>query len=132
MTIEKLLQKYQSNQSDDANDHDVVEDQGAYGIFRAPRERALMLELRKKDSTVLAIPYALIEQITFSPADGITLYTCGHEIRITGRNLNSATGPKIGLLNGLCRHRIAWIQEYSRAAAAEPNTTATQIDAITL
>ena len=33
----------------------VIDDQGAYGIIRAVRERALMVELRKKDGEIMAI-----------------------------------------------------------------------------
>ncbi len=131
MSVDKLLQKYQSNPTDEPADQDQIEDQGAYGLLRAPRERAIMLELRKKDGTIFAFPYSLIENIQFKSADVITIHASGREIRITGKNLNQSNQSRISLLNGLTRNRIVWVQEYSRTVASEPKNDAIQIELIT-
>ena len=132
ISVERLLQKHQPAPATEPADLETVEDQGGYGIVRAPRERALMVELRKKDGTVLAVPYAMIEQVRFSPSDGITIHACGREVRISGRNLNPQTSSRVGLFNGLCRHRVAWIMECTRSAIQTGGEAAAQVEAISL
>ena len=132
MTVKQLLQQHQSAQPADAGDPEAVEDQGAYGVVRAVRERAIMVELRKRDGTVLAVPYALVEQVRYSPDSGITIHACGREFRIAGQHLNPA-GPsfsKLGLFNGLCRHRVAWIAEAAHGAVALADSHAAMVDTV--
>jgi hypothetical protein len=131
-SVERLLQKHQPAPAAESADLETEEDQGAYGIVRAPRERALMVELRKKDGTIMAVPYAMIEQLRFSPSNGITIHACGRELQIRGRNLNPTTSSRLGLFSGLCRHRVAWILESSRSASQAGGESAAQVEAISI
>lgn len=97
--------------ADAADEADNVEDQGGWGLLRGIRDRAMMLELRKKDDTALAIPYALIEQVLLTPGEGITLRAAGREVRVRGRGLEP-------LFAAMVRHRAAWVAEPSRTAAS--------------
>ena len=67
MSVEELLRRHQPREPEPSADPDEADDRGSFGVLRGAKERAVMLELRKKDGSVLAIPYALIEQISFSP-----------------------------------------------------------------
>lgn len=79
--------------------------------LRGMRERATMLELRKKDGNITAIGYAWIEKIEFDPSEGITIHALGQQVKIKGRNLNAEVRPGVSLFQGLTRHRVPWIQE---------------------
>ncbi len=95
---------------------DGTEDLGAFGWLRGQRERAVMIELRKKTGDIIAIGYGWIDKIEFNPSQGITLH-CGRQtIKITGRNLNAEARPQVRLYQGLTRHRVPWIQEADHAA----------------
>ena len=61
--------------------------------MRGVRDRAIMLELRRKNGNVLAIGYGWLERAEFDPSEGITLHLVGQKIRIKGRNLNDEARP---------------------------------------
>lgn len=42
------------------------ENLGAFGILRGIRDRSLMLELRRRDGSVKALSYSLLEEIDFA------------------------------------------------------------------
>ena len=128
MSVEKLFQRYAG--TDESTEQDPIDDRGSYGVLRGQRDRALMIELRKKDGEVLAIPYAMIEQVHFVPGSGITIHAGGREIQIGGRQLNVEGSGRMGLLNAIARHRLAWVQEQSRAAWAESDSSATVIESL--
>lgn len=88
-----------------AND-EVAENLGSFGWQRALRDRAIMLELRKSDSNILAVSYGYLEQAEFDPSEGITLHVSGRKIRITGRNLNAEVRPTVRLFEGITRHSL--------------------------
>lgn len=88
-----------------------TEDLGCFGWLRGVRERAVMLELRKKDGHVLAIGYAWIDRVEYSPDTGITLHCSGRRITITGSGLNAEARPRVRLLDGIVRHRVPWVRE---------------------
>jgi hypothetical protein len=114
-------------------DPDGTEDLGCYGFLRGVRDRAVMLELRKKDGTVTALAYAYIERITYcpdGPEEGITLHGAGQKVHISGRNLNTENESGIRLLGALTRHRVPWVREADRAASAVSENDTTVIDAI--
>jgi len=92
-------------------DVEVADDLEAFGWLRGIRDRAIMLELRKKNGNILAIGYGWIEKMEFDPSEGITLHALGQKFRIKGRNLNSEVRPMVRLFDGMCRHRVPWIQE---------------------
>jgi len=97
----------------DRDDETDIADLGTFGFLRGSRERATMLELRRKDGNILAIAYGYIDKAEFNPSEGITLHLAGHKIRIKGRNLNVEAMPKVKLFEAITRHRVPWIQEAS-------------------
>jgi hypothetical protein len=86
------------------------DDYGAFGCIRGARDHVLMLELRRKDGSVTALGYAWLEQCDFEPGT-ITLKFVGQSVRIRGRNLNTELRQNVRLFEGLCRHRVSWVQE---------------------
>lgn len=122
--IDSLLEKYTGRQSVDGIDNRTTEteeldDLGAFGWLRGVRDRAVMLELRKKDGNVLAVGYAWLERAEFDPSVGITLHVVGKTIRIKGRNLNAELRANVRLFQGITRHRVPWIQEADQPTAME-------------
>jgi hypothetical protein len=94
------------------DDSEVADNFGAFGWLRGAKERAVMLELRKKTGAILAVGYSWIEFIEYEPSDGITLWIPGRKVRLQGRNLNapaSADRPHVRLFEGLTRHRVPWV-----------------------
>jgi hypothetical protein len=101
--------------ADDAADG--AENLGAFGWLRGVRDRSIMLELRKKDGSVVALGYAWLERVTYDPTDGINLYFTGQRVKITGRNLSAEVRPNVRMLDGILRHRVPWIREFSERDA---------------
>lgn len=101
-----------------APEADGTDNLGCFGWLRGIRDRAIMLDLRKKDGVCRAIPYSWIESIDFDPSEGITIQALGRSITIKGRNLNGEARPSARLYEGLTRHRVPWIQEAEHAATA--------------
>ena len=130
---DSLLSKYVRKPADEHKpetvpngDPDGTEDLGCYGFLRGVRDRAVMLELRKKDGAVTALAYAYIERITYcpdGPEEGITLHGAGQKVRISGRNLNTENESGVRLLGALTRHRVPWVREADRSVglAGESN-----------
>jgi hypothetical protein len=90
---------------------------GAFGWLRGVRDRAVMLELRRRDGSTVALSDSWLERIDFDASDGIALKFGGQTIRIVGRNLNAEARPGVRLLDGLCRHRVPWVREFSERDA---------------
>jgi hypothetical protein len=123
MTVDQLFQRRVSRPAESV-EPDALDDLNGYGVLRSLRDRCLAVELRKKDDSILAIPYAHIEQFLYSPTDGITLRALGRDIRIRGRNLNYTSEKSPGLFSALVRHRAAWVQEKSQADRPASDTSA--------
>ncbi|MFO0858351.1 MAG: hypothetical protein U0640_13465 [Phycisphaerales bacterium] len=98
----------------DTHEGAEAENLGCFGWLRGVRDRALMLELRKKDGHVLAIAYSWLERVEFQPDEGITLHLPGRKVRIKGSGLNQETGRPVRLFDGITRHRVPWIREADR------------------
>ena len=96
-----------------------ADEHGSFGYLRGIRDRAVMLELRKRDGSIMAISYAYLERAEFDPTDGITLHALGRKITITGRNLNAEVAPKVRLFHAITRHRVAWVRESERAESLD-------------
>jgi hypothetical protein len=111
-------------------DIDAADDLVAFGYLRGVRDRALMLELRKRDGGVTALGYGWLERIEFDPSAGITLKFVGQTVKIVGRNLNAEVRTNVRLLDGLVRQRISWIQESGGAAAMTAAKEATIVERI--
>jgi hypothetical protein len=111
---------------------DSLEDLGAFGWLRGVRDRAIMLELRRKDGSIAAFGYAWLNKLEFNPSDGVTLHFSGETVRIAGRNLNGEARPNVRLVAGIARHRVPWIQEADGPAAMSAAKNAVVIEEIAI
>jgi hypothetical protein len=134
---DRILDKYGGHKTPDddndiieSTDADAAEDLGGFGWLRGIRDRAWMLELRKKDGNILAVGYGWLERAEFDPSAGIKLHISGRIIQIKGRNLNAEARPQLRLFQGIARHRVPWIQEADEPASIEADAEATVIDSI--
>ena len=130
-----LFNKYTPRRPDESpesktEDVEAMDDLGAFGFLRGTRDRALMLELRKKNGNIQAIGYAWLEQIDFDPSEGITLHVAGRTIRIKGRNLNAEIRPNVRLFQAMTRHRVPWIQEADQPTVMESGGKGILIESI--
>lgn len=136
MTDRTILQKYVARNGEGAAgnnttaDSDTTDDLGAFGWLRGIRDRAVMLELRRKDGNILAVGYGWLERAEFDPSEGITLSVVGQKIRLKGRNLNSEVRPMVRLFEGITRHRVPWVQEADAPDSMEAGDKATVVDAL--
>jgi hypothetical protein len=136
MTDKTILQRYAGRGGEppttggDLAEVDSTDDLGAFGWLRGMRERAVMLELRKKDGNILAVGYGYLEKAEFNPSEGITLSIAGHKVRIEGRSLNAPTGNGVRLFEGIARHRVPWVQEADEPTQMETDDNSTVIDRI--
>lgn len=111
-------------------DSDLTDDLGSFGWLRGIRDRAIMLELRRKDGSVTALGYAWLERAEFDPSEGITLRFTGQTVKIIGSNLNAEARPHVHLYDGIVRHRVPWLQEAdepSMLAAPKGSTVIEQL-----
>jgi hypothetical protein len=113
-----------------SSDSDPADDLGAFGWLRGVRDRAIMLELRKKTGNVVAIGYSWLEKVDFDASGGITLHMQGQIIRIKGRNLNGESRPHVRLFQGIIRHKVPWIQETDQAGILRADKNATVVESI--
>ena len=132
MSDKTILDRYGARgpSPDGTLEADAVDNLGAFGWLRGIRDSARMLELRKKDGSILAVGYGWLERVEFNPSEGITLSLVGRTIRIKGLNLNAEVRPCVRLFEGITRHRVPWIQEADRATGLEAGDRETVIDAI--
>jgi hypothetical protein len=111
---DRLLKRFTEQHGNDLVREDSADDQpedwGAFGWLRGHRERATMLEIRRKDGSIMALGYPWLERAEFDPSQGITLQFTGQTVRLVGRNLNL-------LFDGVVRHRVPWLQEADRPMA---------------
>lgn len=109
---------------------DATDDLGAFGWLRGVKDFSRMLELRRKDGSILAVGYGYLDHAEFNPSEGITLSVAGRKIRIKGRNLNAEARPTVRLFEGITRHRVPWIQEADRGGSLQAGDGETVIDSI--
>jgi hypothetical protein len=110
---------------------DAWDNLGCFGWLRGVRDRAPMLELRKKTGNILAVGYAWLERAEFDPSEGITLYLAGQRVHIKGRNLNHDARPLVRLFEGITRHKVPWIREATQADILAARADSCLIEAIT-
>lgn len=137
---DRLLDKYTSRvgrgggssakPSPASSQTEEIEDHGCFGWLRGIRDRAVMLELRKKDGRVLAIPYGWIERIEYDPDRGITLICGGKAISIQGHGLGNDSPSASSLLSGLIRHRVPWVRESPESLATTQSSLMCTVDSI--
>jgi hypothetical protein len=107
-----------------------LDDYGAFGWLRGARDKAIMLELRKRDGSVRAFGYAWLQEVDLDPSKEIILcFPCG-KIRIVGRNLNIETKPDIRLFQGITRHKVPFIQEADEVMSMKARDGDTLIERI--
>ena len=133
---DSILRKYIDRPPAATNGEDAepdgLDDLGSFGWLRGIRDRAIMLELRRKDGSVSAFSYAWLEKAEFDASEGIVLHFSGKTVHITGRYLNAEARPNVRLFAGIVRHRVPWIQEAGGSLAmAMPKGTAI-VDSITV
>jgi len=128
--LRQFNEKNGNGQSRDGLIDEPPEDFGAFGWLRGSRERAVMLELRKKNGNIVAVGYSWIEKVEFDPSEGITLHLAGQQIKIRGRNLNADHGQRVRLFQGIARQRVPWIQEADQSAALRAGKLATVVEEI--
>lgn len=117
---DSVLQKFTKTPDvAESPESEQLEDLGVFGWLRGVRDRAVMLELRRKDGNILAVGYAWLDKAEFNPSQGIILSLGGQKITIRGRHLNTEIRPNVRLFQGICRHRVPWIQEADEAAFME-------------
>jgi hypothetical protein len=92
-------------------DDPAADDHGYFGVLRGVGDRAVMLELRRRNGNILAVAYSWIERVEFDPSDGIKLFACGWEISISGRSLNEEVRPNLRLFESITQHRVPWLRE---------------------
>ncbi|HZZ82687.1 MAG TPA: hypothetical protein VFE62_29585 [Gemmataceae bacterium] len=107
-----------------------TDDLGVFGWLRGQKERAVMLELRRRGGNITGLGYAWLERAEFDPSVGITLYFLGKMVRITGSNLNAEVRAHVRLFNGILRHRVPWIQETDQATAMRAGRDAIVVERI--
>lgn len=132
---ESLLAKYtnarlEESSQDTTDAEELLDNCGSFGFLRGVRDRALMLQLRKKDGNIRSVGYAWIENADFDPSDGITLLVSGKTVHIKGRNLNEEIRPNVRLYDGITRHRVPWIQEATNAELMETTDTGVIVESI--
>jgi hypothetical protein len=111
--VDQFLSRYTAPPPADVIDTEVeaADDGQCWGYLRGARERAVMLELRKRDGNILAVSYAWLDRVEYDPSSGICLHLGGKEINVIGNNLRSARMDIPCLFTSLVRHRCLWIKE---------------------
>jgi hypothetical protein len=135
---DNILKRYMTSNSQaeepgviSSDDSQEVDDLGFFGWLRGTRDRAVMLELRKKDGSVVAYDYAILRKVEVDPSQGVTLHFSGEAVKISGRNLKEEVRAGITIVRGLIWHRIPWIREASDAENLRAGEGATVIERIT-
>jgi hypothetical protein len=113
-------------------DGDLEDDMGAFAILRGVRDFARFLELRKNDGSVVAIGYSWLERIEYDGGHRMTLRFTNQVVNILGRNLNAEIRPNVRLLDGLVRHRVPWVREFSERDALVADKRSLVIEEIEL
>lgn len=131
---DRLLDKYTKRgeaSSTASSELDDAEDLGCFGWLRGVRDRAIMLELRKKDGCAMAFAYAWLERVEHQPDLGLILHFPGRRVFLRGSGLNTETRPMVRLFDGIVRQRVAWVRESGGSeviSTSEPRCLIESID----
>jgi hypothetical protein len=125
--LHQLTDRLAKKPLEQADDAEIIDDYIAFGWLRG-RDKALFLELRRKDGNVTAFGYPWLESVTFDPSEGMRLIFTGRTVTIRGRNLNEAARPNVVLLNGILRHKVPWLQEADHSLGMWADKSATIIE----
>jgi hypothetical protein len=131
MNGSSALKKYLAGNGHGSDEISEVEESegSAFGRLRGPRDRAIMLELRRKTGDIKAVSYSAVFRVDFNPSEGITIFHGREKILIRGRNLNTESGT-YSLFEGITRHRIPWLQEANQSTAIQVDRKAVVIESI--
>lgn len=132
---DSILEKYRLHvrpEPESVSTDEGLDDLGTFGFLRGSRDRALMLEFRFSDGSIVALGYSWLEQVAFNPSEGITLQFGRRTVKITGQNLDRAFLRNLQLVNGILRHRIPWLRESDHAEIMEASPEAVLIENITI
>lgn len=128
--VDKYAKRSQGIEAAMPEPDDPESDLGCFGWLRGTNERAVSLELRKKDGRILAIGYSWIDHVEYDPDIGITLHTPDRTVQIVGSGLNSEVRPGVSLFGGLIRHRVSWIAEHDRLNPLNQGGAKTEVEHI--
>jgi hypothetical protein len=109
--LQQFTGRLAKNPTNHTEDSDAADDCGSFGYLRGVRDRALFLELRRKDGNIIALGYAWLERVEYDASIGLILHFTGLKVKVAGRNLNAEVRPNLRLVDALCRHRVPWIKE---------------------
>ncbi len=109
-TWEKYFAKSKMGENGEVED-DLSDNFISFGWLRGIRDQAIMLQVRHRDGTVEAFPYAVLNYAALKRSEGIWLNFGKWNIRIIGRNLDAECRPNLRLFDGIMRRRVTWIQE---------------------
>ncbi len=112
-------------------DESDTQDLGFFGVLRGRSERAVMIELRKRDGNIMAFAYAWLSRAELDASEGITLFAGEWEISISGRNLNREVRPNLRLFEAIAKHRVSWIREAAEGEAMQAPEKVTTIESVT-
>ena len=114
-----------------ATEDSRMDDLPSFGWLPDGGDRAIMLDVRRKDGNISAFNYNTLDQAEFDPSDGIALtFFSRKTVTIVGRNLNNTVCPNVRRIAGILQHRAAWIQEADRAAAIGAPQDATLVEEV--
>jgi hypothetical protein len=135
MSASTMLQRFTDRIGDGAEDGGIsdaegTENLGNFGLLRGTRDRAQMLELRRKGGDIRAIGYGWIHKVDFDPSGLLTLYAGDETIRVKGRNLNNVARQQTSLLGGIMRHRVPWIVESDQSGILLADKNAVVVESI--
>jgi hypothetical protein len=102
-----------------AHEADSEESVQTFAYLRGVRDRAAMLELRRRDGSSVAFSYTMLDRASYDPSDGIRLSFPGTEVRLVGVRLNEPVDRGLRMYELLLRHRVTWVQEASHADSLE-------------
>ena len=125
---EKYFVRSKTGEATAEVEDDLSDNLIAFGWFRGVRDQAIMLQVRHRNGTIAAYPYALLNYAEFKRSEGIVLSFGNRMIRITGRNLDAECRPNLRLFDGLMRRRVPWIQEADEPTAMNAPKGALVID----
>jgi hypothetical protein len=133
MSDDSALNRYLGGRGGRSGSHDISEieemEGSTFGRIRGMRDRAIMLELRRKTGQIKAISYSAIFRIEFDPSEGITIFHGRDVIKVRGQHLNSQKDRR-GLFEAITRNLVPWVQETSQSAALQADKDACIIEAI--
>jgi hypothetical protein len=114
---EKYFVRSKNGEATAEVEDDLSDDLISFGWLRGTRDQAIMLQVRYRNGTIEAFPYALLSFAQFKRSEGIWLCFGTKTIRIIGRNLDAECRPNLRLFDGIMRRRVPWIQEADEPSA---------------